>query len=156
MCTFYILRFILIWILTQCILILTIFVSTLLQMLYWMSLNLKVRYTFTKRLAKTNKNSPLFLNTYFCYKTITSQNVSLGVQVWNFFVSQKSYVPFSRYSSFRIFNHLMNYQICDVMSVSTCDRVHLFNHNSLSHLSKSKLIKSQLVWLINISEGNNF
>ena len=145
MCTFYILRFILIWILTQCILILTIFVSTLLQMLYWISLNLKVRYTFTKRLAKTNKNSPLFLNTYFCYKTITSQNVSLGVQVWNFW-----------YSSFRIFNHLMNYQICDVMSVSTCDRVHLFNHNSLSHLSKSKLIKSQLVWLINISEGNNF
>ena len=89
MCTFYILRFILIWILTQCILILTIFVSTLLQMLYWMSLNLKVRYTFTKRLAKTNKNSPLFLNTYFCYKTITSQNVSLGVQVWNFLFHRK-------------------------------------------------------------------
>ena len=57
------------------------------------------------------------------------------------FVAQfknQSYVLFSRYSSFRIFNHLMIYQICEViMSISIWDRVHfwvyLFNRNSLSH-----------------------
>ena len=42
---------------------------------------------------------------YLRYKTITSQNVSFKVQIC--FISQKSYVSFSRYSSFCIFNQLM-------------------------------------------------
>ena len=75
------------------------------------------------------------LKGYLCYKTITSQNVLSKAQIKNFFISQKSYVPFSRYSSFCIFNHPMIYQISDVtMSISTWDKVHfwiyLLNHNS--------------------------
>ena len=63
-------------------------------------------------------------------------------QVKNFFVSWKSYVPISRYSSFFIFNHPMIYQICNVMmSISTWDRKHfwiyLLNHNSLTHQTSS-------------------
>ena len=42
---------------------------------------------------------------YLRYKTITSQNVSFKVKIC--FISQKSYVSFSRYSSFCIFNQLM-------------------------------------------------
>ena len=62
----------------------------------------------------------LLIKGYLHYKTITSQNESFEAQVKNFFISQKSYVPFSRYSSFCIFNHPMIYQICDVMmSIST-------------------------------------
>ena len=62
---------------------------------------------------------------YLRYKTITSKNVSSEAQVKNFFISQKSYVPFSSYSSFCIFNHPMIFQICDVMmSISIGDRVH--------------------------------
>ena len=55
------------------------------------------------------------------------------------FLFHKSYVPFSRYSSFFcfFFNHPMIYQICIVMSISTWDRVHfriyLLNHNLLSY-----------------------
>ena len=49
------------------------------------------------------------------YKTVTSQNVPPEANINSFFVSQKRYVPFSRYSSFCIFNHPMIYQICDVM-----------------------------------------
>ena len=75
---------------------------------------------------------------YVHYKTIISQNVLFEAQIKNFFIFWKSYVPFSRYSSFCIFNHLMIYQISDVtMSISTWDKVHfwiyLLNHNSLSH-----------------------
>ena len=74
---------------------------------------------------------------YLCWKIITSQNVSSETQVKNCFILQKNYVPFSRYSSFFIFNHPMIYQICDVMmSISTQDKVHFWvyflNHNSLS------------------------
>ena len=58
---------------------------------------------------------------YLIYKTITSQNMSSNAHVKNFFISQKSYFPFSRYSFFCIFNFPMIYQICDVM-MST-DRV---------------------------------
>ena len=59
----------------------------------------------------------------------------------HFCISRKSYVPFSRYSSFCIFNHLMIYQICDaMMSVSTKDRelflIYLLNHNLLSHQTR--------------------
>ena len=75
---------------------------------------------------------------YLCYKTIIYQNVSSESQVKNFFISWKSFVPFSIYSSFCNFKHPMIYQIYDVMmSISTSDRVHflihLLNHNSLSH-----------------------
>ena len=57
---------------------------------------------------------------YLRYKTITSQNVPSKAQLKNYFISQKNYVPFSRYSSFFIFNHSMIYQISDVtMSIST-------------------------------------
>ena len=64
--------------------------------------------------------------------------VSYEGQVKNFFISKKSCVPFSGYSSFCMFNHSIIYQICDVMmSISIWDRVHfriyLLNHNSLSH-----------------------
>ena len=70
---------------------------------------------------------------FFHNKTIISQNVSFEAQVNNVFISQESYILFSRYLSFCIFN-----QICDVMmSISTWDRVHfliyLLNHNFLSH-----------------------
>ena len=51
---------------------------------------------------------------------------------------RKSYVRFSIYSGFCIFNHPMIYQICDAMiSIGIWDKVHfrlyLLNHNSLSH-----------------------
>ena len=64
--------------------------------------------------------------------------VSYERQVKNFFISKKSCVPFSEYSSFCMFNHSIIYQICDVMmSISMWDRMHfriyLLNHNSLSH-----------------------
>ena len=59
-------------------------------------------------------------NSYLRYKTVTSQNVSSEALLKNFFILQKSCVPFSRYSIFCIFNHPMIYQICDVMmSIST-------------------------------------
>ena len=51
---------------------------------------------------------------YLRYKTITSPNVSSEAQIKKFFISQKNYVLFSRYSSFYISNHPMIYQICDV------------------------------------------
>ena len=76
---------------------------------------------------------------YVHYKTIISQNVLFEPQVKIFFlILWKSYVPFWRYSIFCIFNHLMIYQICEVMmSISTWDRVHfwiyLLNHNSVSY-----------------------
>ena len=53
-------------------------------------------------------------------KKLTSQDVSSEAQVKNFFILEKNYVLFSRYSSFCIFNHAMIYQICDVtMSIRT-------------------------------------
>ena len=73
---------------------------------------------------------------YIHYKTITSENQLSNTQVKKFFILWKSYVPFSRYSSFRVFNQLMIYQICDlIMSISTQDRVHFWMYllNSLSH-----------------------
>ena len=60
------------------------------------------------------------LKGYLRYKKITSQNVSSDAQVKNFFISQESYVPFSRDSRFSIFNNSMIYLIRDVMmGVST-------------------------------------
>ena len=87
------------------------------------------------RLTKGFQNS---IKGYLCYKMIISQNVPPKAQIKNFFISYKNYVPFSRYSSFCIFNHPMIYQISDVtMSISTWDKVHfwiyLLNHKSWSH-----------------------
>ena len=61
----------------------------------------------------------LHYKSYLNYKTITSQNVLFEAQVKNFFILWRCYAPFSRYSSFCIFNHRTIYQICDVMSIST-------------------------------------
>ena len=77
------------------------------------------------------------LKGYLHYKTITSQNVLSEAQVKNIFILWKYYAPFSRYSSFCIFNHRMIYQICYIICISTWDRVHfwvyLLNHNPISH-----------------------
>ena len=63
------------------------------------------------------RGEKIILKGYLRYKTRTSQNVSFEAQVKN---SQKSYVPFSRYSSFCIFNNPKICKICDVMmSIST-------------------------------------
>ena len=100
------------------------------------------------------------LKGYFRYKTIASQNVLSKEQVNNFFVSQKRYVPFSRYSSLNIFNNSLIYQICDIkMSiVSRWDRVHfwiyLLKHNSLRHQPwsidryKQRQYLSEIFWMI--------
>ena len=48
-------------------------------------------------------------NSYLRYKTVTSQNVSSEALLKNFFILQKSYVPFSRYSIFCTFNHPIIY-----------------------------------------------
>ena len=76
----------------------------------------------------------IILKSYLHCKMTTFQNVSCETRL-NFF---KGYVPFSRYSSFCSSDHLIIYQICDVMmSVSAWEKVHLWmhflNHNSLNH-----------------------
>ena len=86
------------------------------------------------RVAKVVKE----MKGYLRCKMITSQSVLSEAQVKNFFVSYKSYVLFSRYSSFCGFSNPTIYQICDgMMSISIWDRVHfwidLLNHNSLTH-----------------------
>ena len=73
-------------------------------------------------LVRTTTSSDFTLNVkgYLRYKKIASQNVSSEVQVKIFFILQKSYAPFSRYSSFCIFNQPIIYQVYDVMmSIST-------------------------------------
>ena len=72
----------------------------------------------------------LLLKGYLRYKTIISRDVSSEAQKQNFFISYKSYVPFSRYLSFCIFNYPMIYQICDViMSISAWDRIDISKGN---------------------------
>ena len=56
---------------------------------------------------------------YLRYKTIISHNVSSEAHVKNFLTFLKTYVPFSRYSSFCIFSHDMIYHISDVMKSIT-------------------------------------
>ena len=94
----------------------------------------------TKKLQKTYLwetiiyQNYIFVKGYLRYKMITFQNVSFEAQIKNFFLSEKNYVPFSRYSSFCIFEYPMIYQICDMMSISAWDKVYiliyLLNHNS--------------------------
>ena len=68
---------------------------------------------------------------YFCYKTITCQNLPSEAQVKTFF--GRKVIPFSKHLSFCIFNHPMIYQICDfMMSVSVWDRAHFLIY-LLSH-----------------------
>ena len=57
----------------------------------------------------------LTIKGYLFYETITSENAPSEAQIKNFFASQKSYVPFSRCSTFCILNHSMIFQICHVM-----------------------------------------
>ena len=87
-----------------------------------------------------------------------AENVSSEAQIKNFFVSWKSYVPFSRYSSFCNFNHPMIYQICDIiMSIRTWDMVYfwiyLLNQNSLTHQTWSidryqqRQYFSEIIWM---------
>ena len=90
------------------------------------------------RLIWSNSCIKKGLKVYLCYKTINSWNVLSKVQIKNFFISKKNYVPFSRYSSFCIFNHPIIYQISDItMSISTWDKVHfwiyLLDNKSWSH-----------------------
>ena len=64
--------------------------------------------------------------------------MSSKAQIKISFISERSSVPLSRYSSLRICNHSIIYQIYDVMmSISLWDRVnfwtYVLNHNSLSH-----------------------
>ena len=98
---------------------------------------------------------------YLCHKTITPKNVPSEAQVKNFFVSQKSYVLLSRYSSLCIFNNPKIYRGCiwySWMSISTWDSVHswiyLLNHNSLTiklgqmiDITKGKIF-SEIFWTI--------
>ena len=82
---------------------------------------------------------------------MTSQNVSFEAQAKNFFISEKSFVLFSKYSSFCIFNHPMMYHICDVMmSISTWDKVQFW----IYHLN-CNLLTNQIGQLIDINKGNN-
>ena len=46
---------------------------------------------------------------------LTSQDVSSEAQVKKNFISQKTYVPFSRHSSFCIFNYPKINQVCDII-----------------------------------------
>ena len=94
--------------------------------------------TFKKLNWRQQISTHIVLKYYLHYKMITFQNVSSEAQVKDVFISEKSYVPFSWYSSFCIFVHSMIYQICDIMmNIGTWDRVHfwiyLLNCNSLSH-----------------------
>ena len=87
-----------------------------------------------KTVVSSNFFTILLVKYYLRYKTITSQNVSFEAQFKNFLTSSKSYVPFSRYSRFCIFNHPMIYQIYDaMMSISTWDTGCLFLIYRLNH-----------------------
>ena len=81
---------------------------------------------------------------------ITSEIVSSESPVKNFLFCREV-MSVLKIFSFLHFNHLMIYQICDVMkSISTWDKVHFrkyfLSHSWLSHQT----------WSIDISPGNNF
>ena len=84
-------------------------------------LNNEYRY-WSQIFRKCVKLIFFLLKDYLRYKTITSQHVSSKAQVKSFLILQQRYAPFSRYSSFCIFNHFIIYQICNIMvSISACD-----------------------------------
>ena len=62
-----------------------------------------------------NKLILTYVKGYLRCKMITPQNLSSEAQVKSFFISWKTYVPFSRYSSFCISNHSMIYQMSWVL-----------------------------------------
>ena len=79
----------------------------------------------------------IIFSTFFKLFSTSSLKV-ISATKKNFFLSWESYVLFSRYLRFCIFNHLMIYQICDIMmNIIIWDRVHfwlyILNHNSLSN-----------------------
>ena len=78
---------------------------------------MKASLSFIIFTSTLRKLPMMLLKGYVRYKTITSENVSSEAQVlilWN------TFVPFSRYSSFCIFNYPVIYQIFDGMvSIST-------------------------------------
>ena len=75
---------------------------------------------------------------YLRYNTITSQNMSSEAQIKNYFYFVENYVPFSKYSSFSIFNHPIIFKICDVtMSISTWHKVYFLNISFEPQLMKS-------------------
>ena len=70
-------------------------------------------------------------------KNVISENMVSDVQLKNF-ISWKSYALLWRYSVFGIFNHSINYKVCDAMtSISTLERVRfttcLLYHKSLGY-----------------------
>ena len=79
----------------------------------------------------------------------TSQNVPYEAQVKNYLISQKIYVPFSRYSSFCTFQHPIIYQVCDVMMSILKETGYILNISF-----GPKLIK--FGQLIDTNKGNNF
>ena len=101
-----------------------------------LEISAKTNRNFRKLTLGEGNNTPVsllffflspILKGYLHYKTITSQTVSYETHVKNFFTSWKTYVPFSRYSSFRILNHPTIYLICDgMMSFSAWDRVYFW------------------------------
>ena len=81
------------------------------------------------------------LKGYLRCKVKTSQNVQSETEVKIFFILYKNNVPSSRYSKFCIFNHLIIYQICDVMmNISTWDKVHFLIYLNQNSLKSSKAI----------------
>ena len=101
--------------------------------------NISILLTKAQRLTTS-----YLLKGYLRYKTITSQNVPSGAQIKNFFISQKNYVPFSRYSNFLIFNHPMIYQICDIrMSIQAWQerKRQVCGHHSPSSIQEEWLAK---------------
>ena len=81
-------------------------------------------------------NHNYFFNFFQTFLTSSLKVISATKK--NFFLSWESYVLFSRYLRFCIFNHLMIYQICDIMmNIIIWDRMHfwlyILNHNSLSN-----------------------
>ena len=83
---------------------------------------------------------------------VTSQNVSSEAQIKNFLISQKNYVPFSRYSSIVFLNipwftKSMTSQW--VHEISTWDKYEYIFWTTMHEVTK-------LDQLIDISTGNNF
>ena len=76
----------------------------------FLNLNIKDKVSlllYGSQSATSKSSNHEILKGHLRYKTIISQNVSSEAQIKNFFISQKNYVLYSRYSSFCIFSHPM-------------------------------------------------